>query len=72
MKKEIKFYLNIIYLFFIVSISISLSVNKTDKSLKHTSNKNTFHSNPVKDWSNVNNSEKKEYLEHLYNTTKSE
>jgi hypothetical protein len=57
---------------FIIGMMITLSVNKTDKSLKHTSNKNTFHSNPIKDWSNVDNSEKKKYLEHLYNTTKSE
>jgi hypothetical protein len=56
---------------FIVGMMFTLSVKKTDKSLKHTSNKNTFHSNPVKDWSNVDNSEKKKYLEHLYNTTKS-
>jgi hypothetical protein len=55
---------------FIVGMMFTLSVNKTDKSLKHTSNTNTFHSNPVKDWSNVNNPKKKEYLEHLYNTSK--
>lgn len=71
MKKEIKLYMYYTSLF-IVGMMFTLSVNKTDKSLKHTSNKNTFHSDLVKDWSNADNSEKKKYLEHLYNKTKSE
>jgi hypothetical protein len=70
MKKEIelyKWYFGVI----IIAMIVAIAVEEKDSMAVPLQTAKIITKETIVDWSTVNNPEKKKYLEHLYNTTKS-
>jgi hypothetical protein len=71
MKKEIKFY-KWYFGVIIIAMIVAIAVEEKDSIAVPLQTAKIITKETIVDWSNVDNPEKKKYLEHLYNTTKSE
>jgi hypothetical protein len=71
MKKEIKFY-KWYFGVIIIAMIVAIAVEEKDSIAVPLQTAKIITKKIIVDWSNVDNPEKKEYLEHLYNITKSE
>ena len=70
MKKEIKFY-KWYFGVIIIAMIVAIAVEEKDSIAVPLQTAKIITKETIVDWSNVDNPEKKKYLEHLYNTTKS-
>lgn len=66
MKKEIN-YLMIYFATVLIAVIIALSVENKSNKVRSTKIIEAVFDKPDVDWTNVENPEKKAYLEHLYN-----
>jgi hypothetical protein len=71
MKKEIKFY-KWYFGVIIIAMIVAIAVEEKDSIAVPLQTAKIITKETIVDWSNVDNPEKKKYLEHLYNTTKPE
>jgi hypothetical protein len=71
MKKEIEFY-KWYFGVIIIAMIVAIAVEEKDSMAVPLQTAKIITEETIVDWNNVDNSEKKKYLEHLYNTTKSE
>jgi hypothetical protein len=69
MKKEIEFY-KWYFGVIIIAMIIAVAVEEKDSISIPVQTAQITTEKPIVDWNNVDNPEKKKYLEHLYNTTK--
>ena len=69
MKKEIEFY-KWYFGVIIIAMIIAVAVEEKDSISIPIQTAQITTEKPIVDWNNVDNPEKKKYLEHLYNTTK--
>ncbi len=70
MKKEIEFY-KWYFGVIIIAMIVATAVEEGDSMAVPLQTAKIITKETIVDWSTVNNPEKKKYLEHLYNTTKS-
>jgi hypothetical protein len=69
MKKEIN-YLIVYAVTVVFATIIAISVERKEPKVISVKIAKVFIKKPEVDWSNIDNPKKKEYLEHLYNTSK--
>lgn len=69
MKKEIEFY-KWYFGVIIIAMIVAVAVEEKDSISISVQTAQITTEKPIVDWNNVDNPEKKKYLEHLYNTTK--
>jgi hypothetical protein len=69
MKKEIEFY-KWYFGVIIIAMIVAVAVEEKDSISIPIQTAQITTEKPIVDWNNVDNPEKKKYLEHLYNTTK--
>jgi hypothetical protein len=69
MKKEIEFY-KWYFGVIIIAMIVAVAVEEKDSISIPVQTAQITTEKPIVDWNNVDNPEKKKYLEHLYNTTK--
>jgi hypothetical protein len=68
MKKEIEFY-KWYFGVIIIAMIVAVAVEEKDSISILVQTAQITTEKPIVDWSNVDNPEKKKYLEHLYNTS---
>jgi hypothetical protein len=68
MKKEIEFY-KWYFGVIIIAMIVAVAVEEKDSISIPVQTAQITTEKPIVDWSNVDNPEKKKYLEHLYNTS---